>query len=86
MADKESLVIDVTPEKKAHIEMLAHEHGYASPGEYLLALVDALDDEPTKEELLANLRQGLKETLRGEVLPIDTLWDDLDDEPETSSV
>lgn len=38
-----------------------------------------LNDDLTKEELLANLLQGLKEALRGEVLPIDTLWDGIDD-------
>ena len=37
-------------------------------------------DELTKEELLANLLQGLNEALRDEVHSIDTLWDDLDDE------
>lgn len=80
MIGKESLVINVTPEKKARIEMLAHENGYETPGEYLLALIDALDEEPTTEKLLANLRQGLKEAIRGEVHSINTLWDDIDDE------
>jgi hypothetical protein len=79
MADKESLVIDVSVEKLERITTLAREHGYHTPGEYLLALADE-QDELTKEEIMANLRQGLKEAVRGEVHPIDTLWDDLDDE------
>ena len=45
-----------------------------------------LNDDLTKEELLANLLQGLKEALCGEIHSIDTLWDGIDDEPETSSV
>jgi hypothetical protein len=81
MPDKVVLTINVTPEQRQRIEALAQERGYPSPDDYLLALVelDAEDeDELTKEELLANLRQGLDEALRGEVYPIETLWDDLD--------
>lgn len=78
MDAKETLVIDVSAEKLERITTLAREHGYDTPGEYLLALIDE-QDEPTREEILANLRQGLKEAIRGEVHPIDTLWDDLND-------
>jgi hypothetical protein len=38
------------------------------------------EDELSNEELLENFRQGWREAMRGEVYPIETLWEDLDDE------
>jgi len=69
MADKESLIIDVTPEDRQRIEALARQHGYATPGDYLLALVDMQDDEPTKAQLIADLRQSLHEVATGQAIP-----------------
>jgi hypothetical protein len=83
MSEKVALTINVTPEQRNKIETLAHERGYDAPDDYLLALVELDSDDETdltKDEMLANLRQGLKEAMRGEFYPIETLWDDLDAE------
>ncbi|MBZ0281401.1 MAG: hypothetical protein K8L97_11730 [Anaerolineae bacterium] len=84
MTDKVPLIIDVTPEEQARIERLAHERGFNALTSYLLALVEsdaqALEGEPTQAEILENFRQGWKEAMNGEVLPIDTLWDGIEDE------
>jgi hypothetical protein len=83
MTDKVALTITVTAEQRERIEMLAHERGYESPDDYLLALVESdVDDEAdmTKEEVLENLRQSLREVARGEVYPANTFLDMLDDE------
>lgn len=83
MNEKVALTINVTPEQRQKIETLAHERGYNALDDYLLALVelDAEDEgDLPKAEVLANLRQGLKEATNGEFYPIETLWDDLDEE------
>ena len=50
--------------------------------EYLSHSVRELldDDEPSHEEILAGIREGLGQALRGEGLPVETLWDETDDE------
>jgi hypothetical protein len=80
MSDKIALTIDVTPEEHQRITDLAHQHGFDSPGEYLLSLVDVVepeDDEETKEQVLEEIRQGWQAAMRGETIPASELWDAL---------
>jgi hypothetical protein len=38
MSEKVALIINVTPEERQHREELAHQHGFDTPGDYLLSL------------------------------------------------
>lgn len=69
MADKEALILNVTPADRQRIEALAQQHGYNTVSEYLLALVDMQDAEPTKAQLIADLRQSLHEAATGQTIP-----------------
>ena len=71
MLDKVTLTIDVTPEERQRIEDRARQHGFASPGEYLLSLVE--EDEPTKEELLNSFREGWAAAMNGDTIPASKL-------------
>jgi len=70
------------------VERLTDERPNFAPDAYLLALAE-LDtqgeltlhddkDELTQEQLEANFRQGLHETVTGQTYPIDKLWDMVD--------
>jgi predicted transcriptional regulator len=66
------VVISLTDEQKKRAEALAHAEGYAGPNEYLHALVeDALDDENTDEEIIAALKDSLREMKRGEGMTVE---------------
>jgi hypothetical protein len=80
MSDTENLVIHVTLEKRLEIEILARQHGYQTVGEYLLALVDMQQEEPSKEQLLADLRQSLYEVKTGQTMSVDEFRAALDDD------
>ena len=47
-------------------------------GEILSDENSLLDDDLTLDELRENIREGLRQALRGEGIPIEKLWDDLD--------
>ena len=68
MPEIEDLVIQVTHEKRLEIEVLAQQHGYGTVGEYLLALVDMQQEEPTKAQLVADLKQSLYEVKTGQTM------------------
>jgi hypothetical protein len=70
MTDK--LTIDVTDEQRARIETLARQHGYDTPGAYLLSLVE---EEPTKEELFEEFREGWRDAMTGNTIPASKLRD-----------
>jgi hypothetical protein len=82
MADKESLVIDVTSEERQRLEELAREYGFDTPGEYLLSLVElgAPDEEDTHEAILESFRQGWREAMSGQTIPASELWNALQDD------
>jgi hypothetical protein len=64
-------VIHVTDEQRQRIEEQARQHGFATPADYLLALVE--DDEPTKEELLTKFRDGWAAAMTGDTIPASKL-------------
>jgi hypothetical protein len=74
-----------------HISQRAKERGYASMVDYLRALVaaDALvealrddwqDADPNADEIEAGFREAWHDAMTGNVLPIESLWDGLDDD------
>jgi hypothetical protein len=60
-----SLYIEVTDEERQRLEQLAREHGFATLEAYIKALVL----EPTKAELLNDIREGLLAIKRGDPMP-----------------
>ena len=74
----------------AHISQRAKERGYESPVDYLRALVAADElvellredwqdaDEPA-DEIENAFRESWHDAMTGNVLPIESLWDALDD-------
>jgi hypothetical protein len=76
-----TLQIEITDEEMQHIGQLAHEHGFETPEAYVKSLVL----EPTKTELLNDIREGLLAALRGDPMPtIDELWAELEHDDETT--
>lgn len=61
------LVIHVTDEQRQRIEERARQHGFKTPSEYLLSLVE--EDEPTKEELLVGFREGWAAAMTADTIP-----------------
>jgi hypothetical protein len=78
-----------TSNEQRQLESLARRRGFNTAREYMRALLEQdaqqhgdvvpLDDEPSAEEIRAGIKQGLREALRGEYIPLETLWAD-DDE------
>lgn len=76
------LQIEITDEEMEYIGRLAREQGFETPEAYVKSLV--LD--PTKAELLNDIREGLLAVRRGDPMPtIDELWAELEhDDDETA--
>jgi len=70
------LVIHVTDEQRQLIEERARQHGFETPTDYLLVLVE--EDEPTKEEVLNGFREGWAAAMTGDTLPASKLRDFID--------
>lgn len=71
------LQIEITDEERQYLEQLAHEQGFETPEAYVKSLVL----EPTKAELLNDIREGLLAVQRGDPMPsIDDLWAELEDD------
>jgi hypothetical protein len=92
MADRVLLTLDMTPEERQQIEELAHQRGYPSPREYLLALVTSdaskldaetdLSDDDEDAMILAGLRTSWHAAMTGDIRPIEELWAVLDEDDE----
>ncbi|MBL8165775.1 MAG: hypothetical protein JNJ61_27570 [Anaerolineae bacterium] len=74
-----------------HIAQRAKERGYASLMDYLRALVaadvlveslrdDWQDADSTADEIETAFREAWHEAMTGKVLPVDSLWDGLEDD------
>ena len=73
------LRIDVTDDDIRRLKQIAHEHGFDSPEAYLKAV--AL--EPSKEELLDDIRQGLLAIKRGEPMQsLDEMWAEVENDDD----
>lgn len=82
MADKVSLVLDLTLEEHQRIEEAARQRGYQALTDYLIALVesDIEEGEELEEDPIEAFRQSWHEAMTGQTHPVSTLWDDMDDE------
>lgn len=70
-----TLQIEVTDEEMQYIGQLAREQGFATPEAFVKSMVL----EPTKTELLNDIRQGLLAVKRGDPMPtLDELWSELE--------
>ncbi len=81
MVDKVAMTIHVTLEERQQIEEMARERGYEDTEAYVLALIHsdtAISDE--KEQILDDIRQGLREIKAGLGRPISELWDELEND------
>ena len=76
------LQIEITDEERQYLEQLAHEQGFETPEAYVKSVVL----EPTKAELLRDIREGLLAVQRGDPMPsIEELWAELEsDQDETA--
>jgi predicted transcriptional regulator len=69
------LHIEITDEEKQRLEQLAREHGFETPEAYIKALLL----EPTKAELLNDIREGLLAAQRGDPMPtLDQMWAEIE--------
>ena len=84
-------ILKIDETEAVHISQRAKERGYASMMDYLRALVaaDALvevlrddwqDADASADEIETTFREAWHEAMTGNVLPIETLWDALDDD------
>ena len=80
MSEKVAMTIEVTPEERERINQLATQHGFTQPGDYLLSLVGLDQDELTKDELLANLRESIREAENGQIIPASEFLAALEDD------
>jgi predicted DNA-binding protein len=89
MADNVMIEINVTTEEYARLAALAHEQGYATPADYVRALIETEVDEAdaeldldldTKAGLMAAFRVSWHQAMTGNTRPIAQLQDELDDE------
>lgn len=88
MTDQESvfLGINISPEKRQTIEVLARRLGYSTLEDYLRALIETdakahgeildLDEEIDPIE---SFRQGWHDVMTGNIRPLSELWDALDE-------
>jgi hypothetical protein len=71
--------VELSAEEFELLENRAHELGYSKVNDYLRIVIedilaDDLDDDDV--DIRAELKQGLREALRGETVPLESLWDD----------
>ena len=79
--------IEVTPEQRQQIELLAQQLGFETPVDYVRSLIETdakahgqdliLDDD---EDPIQGFREGWHDAMTGNTYPVSTLWDDLDEE------
>lgn len=69
------LQIEVTDDELDYVQRLAHEQGFQT----LEAYVKSLIFEPTKAELLNDIREAILAARRGDPMPtLDDLWAELE--------
>ncbi len=84
-------ILKLDETEAVHIVQRAKERGYTSPVDYLRALVaaDALvevlrddwrDADTSTNEVEASFREAWHDAMTGNILPIESLWDELDDD------
>ena len=80
-----SIEIEVTPEQRHRIEVLAQQLGFETPGEYVCSLIETdakahrqnLDLAEADEDPIKGFREGWHDAMTGNTYPVSTLWDDV---------
>ncbi len=74
----------VSENKREQLEVQAHERGYKTVGEYLLALAEAdalvVPSEDDEVDVASRLREALKDVKAGRVYPYDKLREMIEDD------
>ncbi len=74
-----TITLNLSDELLAKLQAQATQHDMALEAYITSALSDVVDDEPTDEEILANLKQAFLEAIHGdEGRPIHELLDELE--------
>lgn len=74
--------LHVTTEQRQKIEHLAEANGFQSPDDYLLSILESLIEEPTKGEVLEDLRVSFQEAFSGQTIPVAELQRSLAEDDE----
>ncbi len=82
MATLAPLTINITPEQRQKIEHLAEINGYDTADAYASAVLEQLIDEPTKEEILEDIRISFREALSGQTVPVAQMLAELEAEDD----
>jgi hypothetical protein len=78
--DQIALLI-VSRETHDRIKEIAQHRGFDEPDDYLRALVEADAEEHGESaifdevDVLSELKEGLRQALRGETVPLESLWE-----------
>lgn len=85
--DNMVIQIEVTPEQRHQLEVLAQKLGFETSVDYVRSLIETdarahgqdltLDDA---EDPMQGFREGWHDAMTGKTYPVSTLWDNLDDE------
>ncbi|MDX2076435.1 MAG: hypothetical protein SFZ02_08410 [bacterium] len=69
------LCIEITKSQFERLQKLAHEYGHHSVEAYMMRVVEELEIEPTKEEILDDIRESMLAIKRGEpMMTIEEMW------------
>lgn len=75
------LHIQLTDDELQHLRRLAQDYGFNSPEAY----VKSLALEPTREELLDDIRQGILAAKRGDLMSsLDEMWAEVERDDDNS--
>lgn len=78
MTEMTTITVNVTAEQRQRLEYLAKTYGYESVEAYALSIIEDVLEEPTKEEILEDIRVSFRQALNGETIPIEDLWTELE--------
>ncbi|MCA0455609.1 MAG: hypothetical protein LCI00_16660 [Chloroflexi bacterium] len=76
------LTINLLEEQYKRLEYLAKTYGYETVEAYAMAVIEEVLDEPTKEEILEDIRISFREASRGETIPIEDVLAELEAEDD----
>lgn len=78
MTEMTTITVNVTTEQRQRLEYLAKTYEYESVEAYALSIIEDVLEEPTKEEILEDIRVSFRQALNGETIPIEDLWTELE--------
>ena len=76
------ITIQLTSEQQQRLKYIAETNDFQNPDEYVQWLVESIIEEPTKEEILEDLRISLREAFSGQTIPASELYRLLNEDDE----